>query len=94
MKYIVRLNPKAINPLTLQVNAKLLWEIEQVGNRDSESVIWHCADVRIDDKHVREFFRLLKTGETPWQMECFGTVVRGQDNAIEIHTGPSDASGN
>jgi hypothetical protein len=100
LKYLVRLNPRAINPLTLKVNAKVLWEIEQCekvgggGRQDSERVIWHCSDVRIDDKHVREFFKLPKDGEKPWQMECFGICLRGQDDVVEIHTGDPDASGN
>ena len=100
MKYIVRLNPRAINPLTLRVNAKLLWEIEQCehkggdGRMDSEKVIWHCAEVRVGGRHVREFFQLPKEGEKPWQMECFGICMRGLDDAIEIITGASDASGN
>ncbi len=94
MRYLVRLNPKAINPLTLQVNAKLLWEVEQVSTRDSEAVLWHAADIRIDKQHVRELFQLPKPGEKPWQTECWGVCLRGQDNAIEIKTGPQDASGN
>jgi hypothetical protein len=100
MKYLVRLNLKAYNPLTQKWRADRLWEVEQCeslglsGRQDSEPVIWHCGDVRIDTKHVREFFHLPKPGEKPWQMECFGVCVRGQDNAIEIHTGPSDVSGN
>ena len=94
MRYLVRLNPKAFNPLTLKVIASRLWEIEQCGTRDSEAVIWHCADVRINEKHIREFFQMPKEGEKPWQIERFGTCARGQDNAIVILTGVSDASGN
>jgi hypothetical protein len=94
MKYIVRLNPRGFNPLTRKIITERLWEVEQCGNRDSDSVIWHCADVRVDEKHVREFFNLPKEGEKPWQYECFGICVRGQDNAIEIRTGAHDASGN
>ena len=94
MKYFVRLNPKAINPLTLKVNAKNLWEVEQAGTRDSEAVIWHAADVKIDQQHVRELFQLPKQGEQPWQIERYGCCVRAQDNALEIITGSPDASGN
>lgn len=101
MKYIVRLNPKAINPITHKIIASRLWEIEQCettgrnGRIDSEKVLWHCADVRIDDKPIRELFTLPAPGSTePWKIECYGIVVRGQDNAIEIHTGAHDASGN
>lgn len=94
MKYFIRLNPKAINPLTLRVNPARLWEVEQAGTRDSELVIWHAADVRIDKQHVRELFQLPREGEKPWQIERYGVCVRSQDNALEIITGPQDASGN
>lgn len=94
MKYIVRLNPKAFNPITQRVIATRLWEIEQCGNRDSDRVIWHAADVRINEQHVRELFQMPKEGEKPWQIECFGTCARGQDNAVVIRTGAPDASGN
>ncbi len=94
MRYLVRLNPNAINPLTMKVRADRLWEVEQAGSRDSESVIWHCADVKIDGQHVRELFQLPKPGEKPWEIERYGVCTRGQDNAIEIRTGSPDASGN
>jgi hypothetical protein len=94
VKYIIRLNPKAFNPLTRKVMASRLWEIEQCATRDSGKVIWHCADVRIDSTPVSREFKLPKEGEKPWEMEVYGICVRGQDNAIEIHTGKSDASGN
>ena len=93
MKYIVRLNPRAFNPVTRKVIESRLWEIEQCADKDSEKVIWHCADVRIDAKPIREFYALPKPGETAWQQEFFGICVRGQDNAIEIHTGRHDVSG-
>lgn len=94
MKYVVRLNSKAFNPVTRKVIASRLWEIEQCANRDSEKVIWHCADVRIDQTPIRELYTLPKIEEKPWEFECFGICVRGQDNVIEIHTGPQDVSGN
>jgi hypothetical protein len=94
VRYLIRLNPKAFNPITRAVIASRLWEIEQCSNQDSECVIWHCADVRIDGIQIRMFFTLPKDGEKPWEKECFGICVRGQDNAIEIHTGASDVSGN
>lgn len=100
MKYIIRLNPRAFNPLTRKVISSRLWEVEQCESRgrdgrvDSELVIWHCADVRIDKTPIRELYQLPKDGEKPWQMECFGVCVRGQDNAIVIITGASDVSGN
>lgn len=94
MKYLIRLNPKAFNQLTRKVMADRLWEIEQVATRDSEAVIWHCADIRVDGKPIREMFQLPKPGEKSWQFECFGICVRGQDNAVELKTGRADASGN
>jgi hypothetical protein len=95
MKYIVRLNPKAFNPVTKRVIPERLWEVEQVANKDSEKVIWHCADIRIDQTPIRELFSLTPSeGKATWEYECFGICVRGQDNAIEIKTGRSDVSGN
>ena len=94
MKYFVRLNPGAYNPLTTRLIPEKLWEVEQAANKDSERVIWHCADIKIDDVPIREFFTLPKTGEKPREREFFGICVRGQDNAIEIRTGDPNASGN
>ena len=100
MRYVIRLNPRAINPITRKIIPSRLWEIEQCqstgrgGRIDSEKVVWHTADVRIDDKPIREMFTLPVPGGPPWSIEVFGICVRGQDNAIEIHTGAHDASGN
>lgn len=100
MKYLVRLNLKAYNPITRKVIAGRLWEVEQClkmggnGIINSEPVIWHCADVRVDQTPIRELFRLAKDGEKPWELEVWGICVRGQDNAIELHTGDHDVSGN
>ena len=100
MKYIIRLNPKAFNPLIREVIAERLWEVEQCawrgrdGNQDSEKVIWHCADVRIDSTPIRELYKPLNLGEKVWEWGGSGICVRGQDNVIEIKTGSQDASGN
>ena len=94
MKYILRLNPRAYNPITKRLMPERLWEVEQCASKDSEKVIWHCADVRVDAEPVRTLYAAPAPGLKPWEREFFGTCVRGQDNAIEIHTGPSDASGN
>lgn len=98
MKYLVRLNSKAYNPITGKVIASRLWEIEQcafgTSPNVSEKVIWHCADVRIDATPIRELYALPKLGEKPWEKEFFGICVRGQDNVVEIKTGRHDASGN
>lgn len=94
MKYLLRLNPKAFNPLTRKVIESRLWEIEQCKTPDSEMVIWHCADVRVDKTPIRELFTLPKEGEPPWEAMYFGICVRGQDDVVEIRTGAHDASGN
>lgn len=93
MKYLVRLNKRAFNPLTREVDAKRVWEIEQCATPDSAKVIWHCEDIRIDKTPIRELFQLPTDG-TSWEIKVFGICVRGQDNVVEIHTGPQDASGN
>lgn len=94
MKYIVRLNPKAFNPLTRKIIAERLWEVEQCSTRDSEAVKWHCADVRINSTPIRELFKIPAAGEEPWQHICFGVCLRGMDDVVEIRTRPADASGN
>ena len=96
MKYLVRLNPKAFNPLTRKVVAKRLWEIEQCATKDSEKYIWHCADVRINSTPISQFFRLVMDGEKSktWEKEVYGICLRGQDDVVEIRTGKKDASGN
>lgn len=94
MRYLIRLNPKAFNPLTKRVIAERLWEVEQCASTDSEKVIWHCADVRIGGTPINQLFTLPKPGEGVWSKEVFGFCVRGQDNAVEIHVGNANASGN
>lgn len=100
MKYIIRLNPKALNPITRKIIADKVWEVEQCESRgrdggiDSHKVIWHCADVRVNATPIRELFQMVKEGEKPWSVEYFGICVRGADDAIEIKTGAHDASGN
>lgn len=93
MKYLVRLNPRAYNPITGKVIEARLWEVEQCANRDSERVLWHCHDIRIDQTPIRELFTLPKDGEGPWERTYFGICVRGQDNVVEIKTGAADVSG-
>jgi len=84
MRYFVRLNPRAFNPLTKQVNESRMWEIEQCADKDSEKVIWHAQDVRVDKTPIRELFHLVP--DKPWEGEYIGVCFRGQDNVIEIHT--------
>jgi hypothetical protein len=87
MKYLIRINPKAVNPLTGKIDPRRLWEVEQCANKDSAKVIWHCADIRIGTKPIYEIFKLPAPGEPAKDLEFFGICVRGQDNAIEIHEG-------
>lgn len=94
MKYVVRLNPKAFNPITQKVDYKRVWEIEQCATKDSEKVIWHGADVKINGNPIRNYFTVPKPGEKPWSFECYGICLRGLDEALELRTGPCDASGN
>lgn len=86
MKYLVRINPRAVNPLTKAIDATRVWEVEQAATRDSEKVKWHCADVNIDGASVTKIFKFPKKGEPPAQMEFYGVVVRGADDAIQILT--------
>ena len=94
MRYLIRLNPRAFNPVTRKVIAERLWEVEQCATRDSEKVVWHAHDVRIDQTPIRTLYTLPGEEAKPWEAEYFGICVRGQDNAIEIKTGRHDASGN
>jgi hypothetical protein len=87
MKYLVRLNPKGFNPITQKVIPSRLWEVEQCANKDSEKVIWHCAEVRISGRPMHEIFVLPKKGEKPFEVAAYGMVIRGQDDAIEILEG-------
>jgi hypothetical protein len=84
VKYIVRLNQRAYNPLTSKVDPKRVWEIEQCADRDSEKVIWHCAEVRIGEKFIRELFVLPKKGEKATELTFWGICTIGQDNAFVI----------
>ena len=94
MRYIIRLNAKAFNPITQKVDMKRVWEIEQCASRDSEAVTWHDGNVRIDGEPIGARFKAPGPGEPAWRFECYGICVRSQDNAFDILTGPHDASGN
>jgi hypothetical protein len=99
MKYLVRLNPKAMNPLTGKVIVSRVWEVEQCAYKDSEKVIWHCANVKIGDQDIRQVVgqrtmldaeKILaaerSAGATGLKFELAfdGICFRGQDNAIII----------
>lgn len=94
MRYLLRLNPKAFNPLTRKLIPERMWEIEQCSTRDTDKVVWHAGDVRVDAIPIRQLFTVPDPGGQPWEREYFGICVRGYDDAIEIKTGPHDASGN
>lgn len=86
MRYLVRLNKKAINPLTGKLNPKLRWEVVQKADKDSQKVTWHCEDVRIGNEPAYTFFKLPAPPKTiwDWELHYIGTVARGQDNAVVI----------
>jgi len=90
MLYVVRLNPKAWNPITNRVEPSRVWEVEQCSTKDSEKVIWHCAHVRIGDRGIEEFFTLPAKGQPATELKYEGIVTRGQDNAIVILEGRHD----
>ena len=56
MRYLVRMNPKALNPLTHQIDQSRFWEVEQCATKDSEKVIWHFGSVRIGLIPVSDIF--------------------------------------
>lgn len=87
MKYLVRLNPRAYNPLTKRINSAVIWEVEQVATKDSEKVLWHCSDVKIDGESIQKLFKFPKRGEKPTEMEFFGICTRdGYADAVNILT--------
>lgn len=100
MKYIVRINPKALDMLTKQVNEKVLWEVEQCEARgrandhiDSEKVIWHCANVKIDDMSIEKYITEHKLPLKGLAVAVSGVAIRDASDAIKIITGPHDGSG-
>jgi hypothetical protein len=86
MKYLVRINPRAVNPITKQIDASRVWEVEQTKTKDSESVKWHCSEVQIDNLSIARLFKFPKQGEPPTELTFYGICTRGQDDAILIST--------
>ena len=87
MKYLVRPNPKAYNPITGQIDPQRLWEVEQCAwdggaGHDSEKVLWHCAAVNVNGQTIEP------TGEVAFH----GICTRDHDNAISIREGRNDVS--
>lgn len=104
MKYIVRMNLKAWNPLTSKVDMRRVWEVEQCQSKDSEKCIWHCSEVRIrtrdgvetsiGDLFAKEMKAPLPQGEKrkPVEIVSHGIVVREADDAIVIREGGHDVA--
>ena len=86
MKYQVRINPRAVNPLTKAIDESRIWEVEQCRTKDSERVKWHCADVKVDGEPITKIFKFPKKGEPPTEMEFYGIITRDYDDAISIST--------
>lgn len=92
MRYTVRLNPRAYNPITRRNEESRRWEVVQEEikggtGHDSESVIWHSAEVRVDGAPVQALFDAAKA---PKELKFHGVVFRAADNAIEITTRTAD----
>jgi hypothetical protein len=88
--YTVRVNSKGFNPILRKLDPERYWEVEQeeimggnvagVTTRDSEPVIWHCAEVRVNGVSIKDLFDPTKIKE----MKFRGAIARGAGNAIEI----------
>jgi hypothetical protein len=90
MKYVVRLNVRAFNPVTRKIDARRMWEVEQCKTNDSPGVKWQCANVLLNGKSINELFVLPKEGEPPFEAVIHGIAVRGIGDAIEIREGRHD----
>ena len=91
MRYTVRLNPRAYNPITRRNEESRRWEVVQEEikggtGHDSESVIWHCADVTVNGVPIQTVFGRERgcDGELPKELSFRGVAFRGADNAIAI----------
>jgi hypothetical protein len=99
MDYIIRLNPRAMNPLTKRIDERRLWEVEQCewsgrsGNRDSEKVIWHFADVKINETPIVQYLKENKIALKGLEIKLSGIAVIDGSNAIKILTGKHDVAG-
>jgi hypothetical protein len=100
VKYIIRLNMKAYNPITGKVDPKRVWEVEQAATKDSAKCVWHCAEVTIRrgsvDTPIRDIIKQRfedkpESGKVKLvEFEYWGVVFRGQDDAIVIHERGAD----
>jgi hypothetical protein len=86
LKYLVRINSKAVHPVTKKIDESRVWEVEQAKTKDSEAVRWHCGDVQIDGMSIARLFKFPKPGEPPTELTFYGICTRGQDDAISILT--------
>lgn len=99
MEYVIRINPKAFNILTKRIDERRLWEVEQSewsgrsGNRDSEKVIWHTANVKINETPIDRYIVENKLALKGLEIKLSGIAVIDGDNAIKILTGKHDVSG-
>ncbi len=90
MQYKVRLNPRSFNPLTRRVDLSRLWEVEQVADKDSAKVIWHCTAVRVGE-HLLDPVLFAQYQKTTYdEIVYHGIITRNGDNEIAIREGRHD----
>ena len=90
MKYIIRINRRAYNPITGKLIPGKIWEIEQCATPENEKVLWHCAEIRIGTESIAKFFTMPKPGDPPFELVIFGLAARAHDDAIVILRGKHD----
>lgn len=103
MKYIVRINLRAFNVLTMKMDPRLIWEVEQVASKDSGKVVWHCAHVRIrhrglgDETPIEDYLakamaerKIEKIAKNPVKKEK-SKPIEFEFHGICIQTGMDDA---
>lgn len=92
MKYVVRLNSRAYNPITGKLVPGKLWEVEQCASHDPEitKAVWHCAEVRIGTDSITKLFTLPPPGAPPFELTVYGLAARAHDDAIVILRGKRD----
>ena len=105
MKYVVRQNPRAYNPVTGKTDLQRAWEVAQVAwdggsGHDSEEVVWHCAEVVVNGQPISEVIAIRTERLLPDEKEeiarkgiaFHGICTRDQNNAISIREGRNDVS--
>jgi len=76
MKYIVRVNKKAMNPITRKIIPEIVWEVEQVKTKDSPAVVWHSANVTVDETPIVNLFPIPQKGKPMPEVSFEGIAVR------------------